>query len=192
MKAFTNYLAELNKTYTFAIRVANCKSEGSISENIKSALSQYSVESVSSARRLPIQEHQEFPGLGACEVHIVEVNLKYPTIAPQISLLVAEKLRISGKQVVTRTALEESQREAAPVTSVKAKDGSVLSNPTLESTPSQEIVGNQRVDSMLKELQSRKFDYAAKPEAHKSVNMPINTASPVGSRQNTIPSPKGK
>ena len=192
MKAFTEYLAELNRKYEFVVRVANCSTEGSLSENIKGALAQYKVESVGSARRLPIQEHQEFPGLGPCEVHLVEVTVVYPTITDQIRQLIAERLHISAKNVIVRTKLEESQREAKPIEPRKAKDGSIISNPDMETESAHHLVGNQRVDSMLKELQSRKYEFAAKGETAPAVNMPVNTKSPVGSSQNKIPSPKGK
>jgi hypothetical protein len=116
----------------------------------------------------------------------------YPTITDQIRQLIAERLHISAKNVIVRTKLEESQREAKPIEPRKAKDGSIISHPDMETESAHHLVGNQRVDSMLKELQSRKYEFAAKGETASAVNMPVNTKSPVGSSQNKIPSPKGK
>lgn len=192
MKPFTDYLMEINRKYEFVVRIANCDIKEQATEMIKSSLSMYVVESISALKRLPIQEHRDFAGIGACEVHMCEVTLKYPTITPQIRQLVAEKFHISPKQVVVRTKLEESQVDYH-TQPVRAQDGSVLNNPELESDSSQHLVGDQRVDSMLKELQSKRFEFAAKETTSKPVDMPINTTSPVGSKQNTIPNPaKGK
>ena len=69
---------------------------------------------------------------------------------------------------MVRTKREEANHEpvAAPK---KAKDGSLLNNPVIESESAQELAGQKRVDSMLKDLskRTRKFEFAAKEQAPK-------------------------
>lgn len=183
---------ETRPLYEFVIRMANCDVKD-CAERIKSALSMYVVEAVSSPRRMPIQEHADFPQQGPCEVQIVEVTLKYPTITDQVRAIIAEKCGMSANSVVVRTKFEESQREpqAAPK---KDKNGSVLTNPDISVESGQHLVGSSRAESMLKSLQpmTRKFEFAAQGEKSKSAEMPQGTKSPVGSTQNKLPSPKGK
>lgn len=192
MKPFTEYLAANNRVYEFVIRLAGCDKLPDPRSAIKSAMDIYAAEEVKQARRLPIQEHRDFVGLGACEVHVYELRLRYPTIPPQIRQIVAEKLNVPLNQVVVRTKLEEAEFDYTPVEPKKAKDGSVLSNPELESSSGQHLAGKQRVDSMLKDLQSRKTQFAATEKPAADPNMPTNNLSPVGSKQNKIPSPRGK
>jgi hypothetical protein len=77
---------------------------------------------------------------------------------------------------------------------VKAKDGSVLNNPDLEAADgAQLLVGEKRKESMLKELESRKYEFAADAPLDKLTKIDQGNTSPVGSRQNTIPNlRKGK
>lgn len=192
MKPFTHYIAEINRRYDFVVRLAACDFNEDMKARISSALSMYVVENMGSGKRLPVQEHRDFAAMGPCEVHMLEVTLKYPTITPQIRQLIAEKLAISPKQVVVRTRLEEDQFDFVAEKPKTAADGSLLNNPDLDAETGQPMVGQSRIDSMLKELESRKYEFAGKPDAVKSTDMPMGTKSPVGSNKNTIPNPKGK
>jgi len=191
MKPFADYLMTMNPRYEFVVRVAKCDINEDQRNSIQSGLSMYVVKNFGAAKRLPVKEHADFVGLGPCEVHVMEVTLKYPTITDQLRQIVAERLGISASQVVVRTRREDEAHEAAPV-EPKKKSGSILANPELEAESGQDLVGQNRIDSMLKELQSRRQEFAAKTDMAKPVNMPQNTKSPVGSTQNKIPSPKGK
>lgn len=193
MKPFTQYLQEMNRIYEFSIKLAQCEFDADAQDRLKLALEAYALESVGKIKRLPIQEHADFPGQGPCECHMVDVAVRYPVVSDQVRQVVAEKLGISAKQVVVRTKGEEELRNTINEPK-KASDGSVLNNSSLEdSDGGQELVGQSRKDSMLKELETRKYEFAAKPEPVKSTEMPMGTTSPVGSKQNKIPSPtKGK
>lgn len=193
MKPFTQYLQEMNKVYEFSIKLAGIDCDKDQQERLKVALETYAVENFGSVKRLPIQEHVDFPGCGALECHMVDVSVRYPVVTDQVAQLIAEKLGMPRKHVLVRTKGEEANMSSVAEPK-KAKDGSVLSNPDLDSEAGgQELVAQSRKDSLLKDLQSRKYEFAAKPEAVKQVNMPTNNVSPVGSRQNKIPSPvKGK
>jgi len=190
MRTLTEYIIELNPVYEFTVRLAGCDNKDSIKETVEGALSMYVVEQISSPKRLPVQEHADFPGMGVCECHLLEVTVRYPVQSDQVRQVLAEKMKISPRQVVVRTKTEDAIHMAQPAEPKKAKDGSVLNNPELEADSGQNLVGSQRIDSMLKELQTRKFDIA-KDDVSKSVNMPMGNVSPVGSKQNKISNPKG-
>jgi len=192
MKPFSQYLQEMNHVYEFVVKLANCDYNSETEGKLKSALEIYVVESVKKSKSLPIQEHSDFPGQGPCECCILELSVKYPVVSDQLAQLISEKIGISRKQVLVRTKGQEEILNSF-YEPKKAKDGSVLNNPELEAQSAQELVGQSRAGSLLKELETRKYELAAKEETAKDVVMPQGTTSPVGSHQNQIPSPvKGK
>jgi len=163
MKSFTDYFTNNQKRYEFTVRLANCDFNNDMKKNMERGLSAYVVETIGAAKRLPITEHSEFPGLGACDVHMFQVAVKYPVVSDQIRQTVAESLKISARQVFVRSIGEEANfaKSAEPK---KAADGSVLNNPELEAESGQAMVGNSRIESMLKELQTRRYEIAGKAE----------------------------
>jgi len=189
MKPYSQYLQEMCKIYEFVVKLANCDYDSAAQEKLKSALDIYAVESVGKAKTMPIQETSDFPGQGPCECCMLEVSVRYPVVSDQMAQVIAEKLGIPRKQVLVRTKGEEEIRTSF-YDPKKAKDGSVLSNPDLDSEPgAQDLVGQSRKDSLLKELETRKYELATKAETTKSIDMPQGNTSPVGSKQNKIPSP---
>ena len=193
MKPFTQYLQEMNHIYEFSVKLAGCDMTAEMKDRLKSALEAYSVDSIGKYKRLPIQEHADFPSHGPCECNMLEVAVKYPAVTDQLAQLIAEKLGIPRNSVIVRTRGQEENMipMAEPK---KSKDGSVLTNPELEAADgAQALVGQSRKDSMLKELETRKYEFAAKATATKTPDMPQGNMSPVGSKQNKIPTPlKGK
>jgi len=193
MKPFTQYLQEMNHIYEFSVKLAGCDMTTEMKDRLKSALEAYSVDSIGKYKRLPIQEHADFPSHGPCECNMLEVAVKYPAVTDQLAQLIAEKLSIPRNSVIVRTRGQEENMipMAEPK---KSKDGSVLTNPELEAADgAQALVGQSRKDSMLKELETRKYEFAAKAATAKSPEMPPGNKSPVGSTQNKIPTPvKGK
>jgi hypothetical protein len=179
MKPFTDYLIDMRPKYEFVVRVAGCDTVTEMQERVRAGLAMYVVESITAAKRLPIQEHKDFVGLGACEVHMFTVELKYPTITEQVASIVSNSLNISRKNVCVRTQREDAMHEAQVVEPKKAKDG-------------QALVGNNRVESMLKQLETRRHEFAQKAEHARAPEAPQGHQSPVGSRQNKIPSIRGK
>jgi len=112
-----------------------------------------------------------------------------------LSQVISERAFVPRGTFIVRTKNEYEQTEAAEAHG-KDHDGSLLEKPELEDVPGgQELVGQQRIGSMMKELESRKYEIAGKEKSDsKTLNdAPMNSVSPVGSRQNKIPSPvKGK
>ena len=64
MKNFLKYLSEVQKTYEFRIKIANCNPADKL-DGLKVGLAKYAVESVSTAKRLPIKANDiDFPNIG--------------------------------------------------------------------------------------------------------------------------------
>ena len=79
MKSFSDILIESKKTYSFLIKVAgelpeNCEAQ------LKTSLERFSIESISSMKKTPIQESPlDFPTLKNMEVQTWEIAVNYPT-----------------------------------------------------------------------------------------------------------------
>jgi hypothetical protein len=92
MKNFLKYLSEVQKTYEFRIKIANCDPKDQL-DGLKIGLAKYAVESVSAAKRLPIKANDiDFPSIPNCEVFIMDAVLKYPVNDQQLRSIVAERL----------------------------------------------------------------------------------------------------
>lgn len=162
MKPFTDYLINLKPVYEFVVRIAGCAEfNDDMRQKVHSKLDAYVVENFGTVKRLPIKEHADFPTMGPCEVSMMEITLKYPVITDQLRQVIAESLGLAASAVMVRTRLEEANHEPVAA-SKKAKDGSLLNNPVIEAESAQDIAGQRRVDSMLKDLskRTRKYEFA--------------------------------
>ena len=197
MKPFTQYLYHTQKTYEFRIKLAEIELSEDNMARIRNALEAYGVESMGKPKRLPIQEHTDFPKLGPCQCHIIDIGLKYPTTTEQLTHIVAERALLDKGRVCVYTKDAHEQVVAAEQLG-QDDTGALLDKPELEDEAgAQALVGQARVGSFLKELEKNKvskFEVAGKEKADgtTSDSLPQGNVSPVGSRQNTIPSPKGK
>lgn len=198
MKTFAQYLYHSQKVYEFRIKVAEVELSEDNLNRIKNALEAYGVESMGKPKRLPIQEHADFPQQGPCECHIIDVCLKYPTTTEQLQHVVAERAMLDKGRVMVYTKDQHENLTVAQPAAPKST-GPLLTNPDLADEPgAQELVGQNRVGSFLKELEKvkvSKFEIAGTEKADGTTtdSLPQGTKSPVGSSQNKIPSPvKGK
>ena len=197
MKPFTQYLYHTQKIYEFCIKLAEVDVSEDNLARIKNALEAYCVESMSKPRRLPIQEHRDFPKMGPCECHVINIGLKYPTTTEQLTHIVAERALLDKGRVCVYTKDDFEQQVAINSEAVRTEP--LLTDPTLEDEAgAQALVGQARVGSFLKELEKNKtskYEIAGKEKADGTTtdSLPQGTKSPVGSSQNKIPSPlKGK
>lgn len=206
MKSLHAYIAERNTTYDFRIKVAK-QNPSEIMEEIKNALNAYELVSITKPKSLPIQEHREFPKWGPCECWQFEAELAYPVTAPQIAQLLKER---SGMQAEWVCVYGKDQAEQNDYAEAYGKDhtGSLLLDSELKDVPGgQDLVGEKRKDSMLKELEKQSPKMVAlesNPEltstrtgertkpAQTTNSLPQGTKSPVGSQQNKLPPIKGK
>lgn len=192
MKPFQSYIFELNKPYEFRIKMATVD-PSTVMEKIKNALNTYQLESVSAVKSLPIQEHREFPQWGPCECWQFDVKVTYPTTAAQIRQIVKERAQINPDWICVRNlneAIDTEEQEAHG----KDHEGALLDETELKDAPgAQELAGQSRVGSLLKELESRSFEFAeSSKESGKTTNdTPQNDASPIHG-QNKINDPRNK
>jgi hypothetical protein len=200
MKSLQEYIASRNQPCEFRIKLAKIDPKGEVMERIKHALDAYELVSVTTPKSLPIQEHTEFPKWGACECWQFEATVNYPTTSVQIAQLIRERAGINPEWVCVYGKQQADQNDAFEAYG-KDHEGSLLLDGELKDVPgAQELVGDKRKESMLKELdaQSPKFMGFKEPEltstrasertkaASTTNQIPQGTTSPVGSNQNKI------
>lgn len=188
MKAFQTYIFELNKPYEFRVKLATVKPEGEAMERIKNALDAYQLESISAVKSLPIQEHREFSQQGPCECWTFDIKVAYPVIAAQLRQTIKERALIDACCISVRNLHEEEDTTEAEARG-KDHEGALLDDEELKADPEgQELAGQARVGSLLKELESRQFEFAEdSKEAGKTTNDEAQgTESPVGTHQNKV------
>ena len=194
MKPFQSYIAELNKPYEFRIKLATVNPKGEVMDRIKAALETYQLESVSAVKSLPIQEHREFPQWGPCECWMFDIKVAYPTTVPQIRQTIKERAQLNPDWIVVRNLHEAEATEEAEMAG-KDHEGALLDETELKDAPgAQELVGQSRIGSLIRELESRKHEFAATEKATGVMSTEsVGTTSPVGTIQNKITKPtKGR
>jgi hypothetical protein len=108
MKSFKEYLTESKKIYEFKIKIiGECPKD--CASQIKSALSQFHVGSVSEGKRTPVQvHHADFPEHKNLEMSIYDVTLDYPATSHQVRDLIAAGL---GKALSEVKAMNKAEVE---------------------------------------------------------------------------------
>lgn len=206
MKSLHAYIAERNTNYEFRIKVAK-QNPSEVMEEIKNALDAYELVNITAPKSLPIQEHREFPKWGACECWQFEATVAYPTTSVQIAQLLKERTGMLADWVCVYGKQQAEQNEYAENYG-KDHEGSLLLNSELKDVPGgQELVGEKRKDSMLKELDNQSPKMVAlesdpaltstratqKTKAAQTTNqLPQGTSSPMGNHKPKLPPIKGK
>lgn len=188
MKQLQDYIFNMNKIYEYRVKIAGVIPKGEVMERIKNALDVYEVETITTARRIPIQEHRDFPKMGPCEAWVFEVAVKYPTTSNILRQLIRERANVNPECICVYTKDEDDKNEAAESRGKNHK-GSYLLDQELQSDDGQDSVGQSRVDSMLKELTKGNAPGLAKRPPAQKIKATAGAKSPVGSTQNKIPSP---
>lgn len=204
MKSFKTYLTESTKVYEFRVKLA-CEMDKAAEEKLKAALEAYQLESFKAGTHLPIAEHIDFPQCGPTEVNVYEVALHYPVIENQLRQLIHEKASIALECIRVIPGYKTSPYEAILAGTEQSKtwkegDAVLAQEEMTTESASEDLVGDKRVSSLLKDLEEELKDTrqwlgaANVPAQAKDTNkLPQGNVSPVGSRQNKIPSPvKGR
>jgi hypothetical protein len=206
MKSLHDYIAERNSNYSFRIKVAK-QNPKDIMEEIKNALDAYQLVDITAPKSMPIQEHREFPKWGACECWQFEATVAYPVTSPQIYQLLRERTGMQAEWVCVYGKQQADDNDAFEAYG-KDHEGSLLLNGELQDVPGgQDLVGDKRKDSLLKELEQQSPKMVAlesdadlvstrskertKPAATTN-QLSQGSKSPVGSQQNKLPPVKGK
>jgi hypothetical protein len=194
MKSFKEYLTESKRVYEFKVKIAgecpkDCHSQ------IKTALSQFHVESCSTGKRTPIQEtHKEFPDYKNVNVTLFDVCTSYPATSHQVRDKISECLRIAHSAIMVRNIHEAAEEEINHQHDTKS--GNSLLQTDYEASNNQKMVGTEHAMSLLKELGKTKksgHQYTGANDAILAKNAPSektntkeskqNNTSPVGSKQ---------
>ena len=206
MKNLHDYIAERNSNYAFRIKVAK-QNPKDIMEEIKNALDAYELVDITTPKSLPVQEHREFPKWGPCECWQFEATVAYPVTSPQIYQLLRERTGMQAEWVCVYGKQQADDNDAFEAYG-KDHTGSLLLDSELKDVPGgQDLVGDKRKDSLLKELDQQSPKMVAlesdaelvstrakerTPNAQTTNQLPQGTKSPVGSQQNKLPPVKGK
>jgi hypothetical protein len=199
MKNFLTYLSEVQKTYEFRIKIANCDPKDKL-DGLKVGLAQYAVESVGAPKRLPIKANDiDFPAIPNCEVFLMDAVLKYPVNDVQLRAIVAERLGcpIANVVVVPASHPEEIWRwdlEGNELREFKQGEN-VLTQPLPEANADQKAASKfySEAGTILKELNKMpKFEIAGDdktiggekdPSYGKTTNeIPQGEVTPIGSK----------
>ena len=199
MKSLHAYISERNTNYEFRIKVAK-QNPKDVMEEIKNALNAYELVSITTPKSLPVMEHREFPKWGACECWQFEAAVAYPTTPAQIAQLLRERTGMQAEWVCVSGKQQADDNDAFEAYG-KDHTGALLLDGELKDVPgAQDLVGDKRRDSMLKELDAQSpkmmgFKEPAltatraseKTKAAQTTNqIPQGTTSPVGTHQNKI------
>ena len=186
MKNLSQYLIESEQTYDFRIKIANVEIDNDTLDRIEHALNTFSVNSLSKPKSLPIEEKSlDFPTLGHCEVSLIIASLNYPCNDEQVRQAISQQSRLPLANIVVtpKNQPEELLRDQTVEDETTNKKYEPILTKELEDiSGGQQLVGKQRVDTMLKELETRKMEFAAKDvkQDSKTTNsLPIGNKSPV-------------
>ena len=204
MQKFQDYFYNAKKPYEFRIKIANMDiNKADVMEAIKNALDAYEVETITAPKRLPVQEHRDFGKLGPCEVHVIDVVLNYPTIAEQVRQLVINRALVPNYCICVET-MGQAQNEDLVNETILAQaegEGAVLEKTELPTVAdAQEVAGQKRVDSLLKELMAEPMSQAYEiagtdttvggdkqsSYAKTTNDLPMGDVAPVGTTQNYV------
>jgi hypothetical protein len=184
MKSFVNYLTESKKTYEFKIKVAGDLGE-EYKEMLRTAMEKFSVVKMSNGKRTPIQEVPlDFPQLKNTQVTVFDVEVNYPTTPEVLENYLAQVCGypLSSFRVVTANAASEAYQEE--IAAKKEKTDPLLVS-EYDKEDNQDLVGEKRISSFLKDLANDAKDRAVKNQpTEKASPMPEADAgiSPIGSK----------
>ena len=189
MKNLASYVTDTEKTYDFKIKIAGIELNNDALDRIEHALKGFDVAKISAPKRLPICDKPlDFPSFGPVEVSILTATLKYPCTDDQIRTALGNQGRfpLANIVVIPKNQPEELRREedeACDKDEPKTNKKSKLETEIETVKVGQIQVGMQRVENMLKELESRRFEFAAKDKEAKGKttnDTPMNNKSVVG------------
>jgi hypothetical protein len=171
MKSFTEYLRESTeeKKYAFKIKIA-----GNLPEHcedvLEASLQQYQVSRFTKGKSTPIQANLlDFPTVKNAAMTVFEVELDYPTTSAVLSEILANATGIGRDCIRVRTPLEEANIEIETENQKESdKDSKPLLTQDYEKSNNQDLVGEKRISSFLKDL--AKSSKETQPTQYKGVN----------------------
>ena len=166
MKSFNEYLTESKKTYEFKVKVAgDLKYE--FSSKLNSAMERFSVVTVSKGKRTPITETPlDFPELKNTNVTVFDVEVNYPTTPQVLETYISQICGCPASHIRVRTANQSAEQVQEEANKKEAKDKPLLGQCDPAPSNHQDLVGDKKVSSFLKDLANHKSG----GEQYKGVN----------------------
>ena len=166
MKSLTHYLTESERTYNFRIKIANMI-EDEVMDRLETCLEKYDMKSLSKPKKTPITEHpMDFQTLSNAEVYIMDAELQYPVSANQLYEYISQTVGVPANQLVVinkdhpeEIAREEAIQEEGDVYVTKLDDADYTDAKKHDVA---EVFGDEYNANMLKELETRKYEFAKK------------------------------
>ena len=181
MKHLKEYITESKKTYEFKVGIAGDIPED-FEKNLRTAMEKFHVVNMSAGKKTPIQERPlDFPQLQNMEVTYFEVEVNYPTTQAILQEYVGQQCCVEQSHIIVRNANEaqeiEQQEMAKQPETYTPKIGSEIE----EGESAQESVGDSRVMSLLKELETARKEAGDKTYNMENQTEAQNNKSAVGS-----------
>jgi len=166
MKSLTHYLTESERTYNFRIKIANMI-EDEVMDRLETCLEKYDMKSLTKPKKTPIPEHpMDFQTLSNAEVYIMDAELQYPVSANQLYEYISQSVGVPANQLVVinkdhpeEIAREEAIQEEGDVYVTKLDDADYTDAKKHDVA---EVFGDEYNANMLKELETRKYEFAKK------------------------------
>ena len=164
MKSLKTYLTESERTYSFRLKLAE-KCDDETVDKLELALEKYELKSLSKPKRTPVQEHpMDFQTLQNSEVHIMDAEVSYPVTAHQLYTYISEVVGIPESHLVVinkdhpeEIAREEALKEEGDEYTSKLEDADYKD---ASDAKSEDSFGDKYNENMLKELETRKYEFA--------------------------------
>ena len=158
MKSFKEYLTESKKIYKFKIKIAGDLPPG-FENDVKAGLDKFDVQSISKPKRTPIQESPiDFPNVKFSEISIFDVVLNYPTTSQVVKEALVQAIRVNESKILVRTLGEEAEATMNSQFMAKPDGKGALLGTDYEASDHQELVGEKRAMSFLKDLNATKHE----------------------------------
>jgi hypothetical protein len=193
MKSFKEYITEGKRTYAFRVKIAG-DLPANFTEDLRAAVSKFSVVNLSKGKTSPIQEtQQDFPLLKNESVTVFDVEVHYPTTSQVLEQYICDSCKCSKNHLRVQTA-NESAREVELAGYKEENSKALIGTADTSAEDTQKLVGETQKMSMLKDLMKEKHmgeqykgvnDAILAPSSpsEKSADMPEGTSiSPIGSK----------
>ena len=154
MKTLKQLLSESKKTYPFKIGVAGELPDG-FENKLKDALGKFGLESLSAAKKTPIQAHPlDFPKLENMEVAYWDAVLNYPTTDQVLREYLGNFCTVHDSSIIVRNAFDPVYRqEQEQLNNDDSPYEALITKEELDCESAQDSVGDGRVMDLLKELE---------------------------------------
>ncbi len=183
MKSFKDYLTESKKTYAFKIKVAG-KLEDGFAEDLRAAMTKFSIANLSKGKSSPIQENQtDFPQLKNESVTVFDLEVHYPTTPPVLEQYISDMCGCAKTHLVVRGANEAAVNHQEAENFKEAQAKPLIGQCDPQPSDNQDLVGEKQKMSMLKDLM--KDNHMG--EQYKSVNDAILAGSAPTEKSSEMP-----